>query len=113
MQYRSILALHSFPWPKSLMGYNSKFLGISGPDRHRQARTSRIHTSEFLHGSHIPLYHLHHNAQFISIFMPSKKLLLLTILTLLEDRPFVFPGSQFPGAPLCKVSRALQTQIVN
>ena len=58
MQYaicneRFILALHSFPWPKSLMGYNSKFLGISGPDRHRDARVSRIHTSEFPRGSHI------------------------------------------------------------
>ena len=43
----------SFPWPRSLMGYNSKFLGISGPDRHRDARVSRIHTSEFPCGSHI------------------------------------------------------------
>ena len=43
----------SFPWPKSLMGYNSKFLGISSPDRHGHAPTSRIHTSKFFHGSHI------------------------------------------------------------
>ena len=52
---RFILALHSFPWSKSLMGYNSKFLGISGPDGHRHTRTSRIHASKFFHGSHIPI----------------------------------------------------------
>ena len=37
----------SFPWPKSLMGYNSKFLGISGPDRHRHALTTHLKNPHF------------------------------------------------------------------